>query len=173
MKKQELIICCALVLAGQLYGQGDFDFSNRGAPTHIGSLEGPLAGTNILAQMLAGPTADSLTSVGVPFGHLGPPNALTNTGLVFGGTVTVPTVPPCGDAFVKMVVWDGMVWGNKLANVPPDQLGMTDVIRLRNLAGAFPCDAPPLPFFTQSAIVPIPEPSVLVLAFLTGVSLLF
>ena len=109
MKILFLLISCLTLLVAETHGQGSLNFSNIQAPTHLGSLDGPLAGQNILAQMLAGPTPDSLAPVGWPFPHLGVPLTTTNTGLVFGGTVAVPGVLPCQDAFVKMVAWDGLI----------------------------------------------------------------
>ena len=53
------------------------------------------------------------------------------------------------------------------------QLGMTDTVLINGLASqTLPfCDTA-VPHFTQSAIVPIPEPSILALTFFGGVSLL-
>jgi hypothetical protein len=78
-------------------------------------------------------------------------------------------------AFFKMVAWDARTWGLSLASVPPDQLGMTDTVRdfLGGDDPRFPqsCSVPPIPFFHQPAIVPIPEPSAFVLG-LVGVAAL-
>ena len=45
------------------YGQGTFLFFNGTAPTRIGSIEGPLAGAGIWAQMLVGRTSEDLQAV--------------------------------------------------------------------------------------------------------------
>jgi len=123
--------------------------------------------------MLAGPTPDSLAPVGVPVAHLGVPVAPSNTGLAFGGNVAVPGALPCQDAFVKMVAWDSLIWGDRLANVPQNQLGMTDIVKVSKLGGGpIPCELSAQPHFTQSAIVPVPEPAVVVFALVGGATLL-
>jgi hypothetical protein len=71
-----------------------------------------------------------------------------------------------------MVAWDSLLWGNTLANVPPDQLGMTDIVPVILSNPRLPIP-PPTPLFTHPAIVPVPEPSVLVLALAGGLILSF
>ena len=154
-----LTLCVALTFQ-MACGQGWFEFNNPGAPTHIGTADGPLAGPGIWAHMLAGPTADSLTPVGMSAEHWG-------RGRVSGSIVQVPGIPEYSIAMVQMVVWDGQIWGTSLAGVPLNQLGRTDTV-------AVMLDTPPpglvnRPYFTQSAIVPlIPEPSLSSLGALAG-----
>ncbi len=155
-------------LMAQVRGQGYFAFFNGGAPTHLGSIDGPIAGTGIWAQMLAGLTVDSLTPVGTPDQH-------HPDGYVDGPAIYVPFgrhdpgYGIMGDLFVQMVAWNGTVWGTSLAGVPPNQLGHTDTVIVQ-LASGLP---EPMwsPLFNQSAVVPmVPEPSVPVLAALgTGI----
>jgi hypothetical protein len=157
MRRIGLIVAIALLTSIRARPQGYFDFDNAYALTHIGSINGPLAGTGIWAQMLAGTNEDGLGPVGMPAEHfdiLGVPS-----GRVTGGSVAVPGTVPGQTAYVEMLAWDGTRWGKALSGVPKDQLGMTDVVAV-GLAGLFG-PPPPLPHFTQSAIVPIPEPSVL------------
>ena len=146
--------------------QGVFLFSNGGSTaTRIGAADGPLAGPGYWAQMLAGPTPDSLSPVGMPRQH-------DANGRVGGVVPTiVPNVPPYSDAFVQMVAWNGTLWGTTLDGVPLDQLGRTDTVTVGLTSGMFP-DVTIGPQFTQPAIVPIPEPSTWALAMLgTGVVL--
>ena len=161
---------CFLAIAFNGHPQGVFYFSTVGTlRTRLGSVDGPLAGSGIWAQMLAGPQPDSLAPVGMPaeFYHPGG----VPTGLVICCNVAVPGVLPFQTAYVKMVAWDGTRWGTALSGVPPDQLGMTDIVPVRLTFPDF--GPPPLhPEFTQPAIVPIPEPAVLALAVFGGLSFL-
>jgi len=143
-------------------GQGFFNFNNYGAPTHIGSLDGPLAGTNIYAQALVGLTADHLVPVG-PYTWRLP------GGVVFGRTIIVPFAPPYSLVQVQLAAWDATLWGANFSAVPTDQLGFTDVVPvLLEVLGGPPGNRP---YFTQSAIVPIPEPSALAFVLLVGSAL--
>jgi hypothetical protein len=149
---------CGLVSS---YGQGVFAGVNGTAPTRVGSLDGPIAGTNIAGQMLGGPSPSSLQPVG--------PSAYHRTNGVFsvpGLNVTVPDVPVYQLAYVQFLAWDGTYWGSSLAGVPSDQLGRTDVVTVLLTTGMFP-DVVHAPGFTRPAVVPpIPEPSVWALGVL-------
>jgi hypothetical protein len=168
MKALTLLAACLALLARTTLGQGTFEADNRTAPTRIGSIDGPLAGTNILAQMLAGLSPTSLAPVGVPVAHSA---ALGFEGWVFGGIVAVPNAGVCRIAYVKMEAWDGTLWGQSLAAVPADQLGMTDTVPvfLDNPAMET-CGANAFPRFTAAAVVPIPEPSGRALIIMAGVA---
>lgn len=161
IKKRALLLSCLLFIGSSTSSvelPGALFFYNGAARTRIGTVDGPYAGPGIWAQMLAGPTTDDLSLVGVPVEHL------QWGGQVLGGVVIVPTVPCSSVGYVQMIAWDGSLWGLDPENVPPDQLGMTDTIRY-----AFGCpDIDPLgiPQFTQPAVVPIPEPSALSLVAL-------
>src|SRR5260370_28215072 len=163
MKRTMIIIACLTVQAGSTNGQGWFDCSNAYARTWIGSLDGPLAGSGIWAQMLVGPTSESLVPIGVPVEHdpLG-------IGLADGGFIQVPGIPPCGTAYLRMVAWDGVRWGTSLAGVPATQFGATDTVPVRLGGPIFTCDPIPIPFFRQPAVVPVPEPSGLAIAAVCG-----
>src|SRR6266849_7596173 len=127
MKTTMFLGAWLVLLAPTSYSQGVFTFYNPTAPTRVGSIDGPLAGTNILAQMLVGLTPASLAPVGVPVAHSAAPGY---EGLVFGGIVQVPNVPVCSVAYVEMVAWDVRLWGQSLTSVPSSQLGMTDTVRV-------------------------------------------
>jgi len=169
MKRTIIIITFLTVQAVSASGQGWFGFSNAYARTRIGSVDGPLAGSGIWAQMLVGPTSGSLVPIGVaverdPLG----------IGLADGGFIQVPGIPPCGTAYLQMLAWDGVRWGTSLAGVPASQLGATDTVPVRLGGPIFPCDPIPIPFFRQPAVVPVPEPSGLAIAAVCGlVSLAF
>src|SRR2546425_413332 len=106
MRRMSLIAAMAFGIALNGRPQGYFNFSNVGLlPTHIGSIDGPLAGTDIWAQMLAGSSQSNLAPVGRPEPHIdigGVP-----TGLVFGGSVAVPGLFPGQTAYVEMLAWNG------------------------------------------------------------------
>jgi len=152
-----------LALDPAAQAQGVFDFNNNFARTRIGSIDGPLAGSGIWAQMLVGPTADNMAPVGVAVEHGSPA-----IGLVDGGIVAVPGMPPCTFAYLEMVAWDGQLWGTSLSAVPANRLGMTDTVRVLLGGGPIPCEAIPIPFFRQPAVVPVPEPSGLAITVVCG-----
>jgi hypothetical protein len=153
-----ILAALLFVPVAELRAQGVFLYSNISAPTRVGTLNGSLAGSNILAQMFAGLEPDSLTPVG--------PTAEHNEGLVLAGKVAVPGAPADTSAYVQMVAWDSTLWGTSLVGVPTDQLGRTDVVAVFLTTGMFP-DVTIAPRFTQPAIVPpIPEPSVWALGVL-------
>ena len=161
-----MFVAAAVLFASNGRPQGWFYFSNIGyARTHVGSIDGPLAGANIWAQMLAGSAPDALAPVAVPAQHLVFPSG--PTGWVNAGAFTVPGIPGDHTAYMEMVVWDGTRWGTTFSAVPRDQLGMTDVVPLV-LYGTFGCCGPPAPPFMQSAIVPVPEPTTLAIGILAA-----
>ena len=124
--------------------QGVFGFNNRSAPTHVGSIYGPLAGSNIWAQMLAGPSLDQLLPVGRAIQHLG-------LGLAIGGTVAVPGSQPGNMAYVRMAAWDGQKWGSNYYEVPRGEIGGTDACHMVLSGGSLPT---PDPVFRSPAVVP-------------------
>jgi hypothetical protein len=151
-----------MAASAQVEAQGVFLFSTPGARTRLYSIDGPLAGTNIYGQMLAGSMLNSLSPIGTPVPHF-------DTGGICGGRVAVPGVPPYSYAYVQMVAWDSILWGTSFPEVPADQLGRTDIVPVFLTTGVLP-DITFAPRFTQPAVVPIPEPSVLALAVLAGLS---
>ena len=164
MKSLLLVATTAILTTSYSNAQGVFAFSTASAPTRVGSIDGPLAGSGIWGQMLAGATPDALAPVGVPAEHityLGLP-----TGLVSGGVITVPGIVVDQTAYVEMLAWDGSRWGTIFSGVPKDQLSMTDVVPVI-LTGLFG-PPPPTPHFTQPAVVPVPEPASLAVGILAA-----
>jgi hypothetical protein len=168
MKRTFLFVMTAVLVTSNGRSQGYLDFNNQDAPTHIGSIDGPLAGAGIWAQLLAGATPETLAPVGTPAEHRdigGVPS-----GQVFGGTVQVAWLPPYQTAYVEMLAWDGTRWGTGLSGVPKDQLGMTDTVPVY-VAGLLG-QPPTPPHFTRSAIVPVQEPSAFRVAVMGALSAL-
>lgn len=145
-----------------VYGQGTLTFSNRGAPTYLGSTNGPFAGPSIWGQALVGLTADSLVPMGIPIEHR------VGGALSRGLFIDVPGTTPGDSVFVQMAAWDGTLWGTNIVSVPAGQFGYTDIVSVFLSSDVSPVI---LPVFTLSAIVPqVPEPSsaVTILMFCGG-----
>jgi hypothetical protein len=169
MKSIAVLAAAVLVINLNARPQGYLSLDNVHAPTHLGSIDGPLAGTGIWAQFFAGATADSLAPVGAPVQHLtymGLP-----TGRALGGVISVPWGVPGQTAYEEMLAWDGTRWGTAFSGVPKDQFGTTDFVPVE-ITGVGPGWSPELPPFTRSAIVPVPEPSVLGIAVIGGLGAL-
>ncbi len=147
-----IIVTALIFFPSFAQSQGLFLYSNFSAPTRIGSIDGPLAGAGILGQMVAGTNTESLMPVGMPNEH--------RLGRISDGIVAVPSIAPATRAFIQMVAWDGARWGTVFAAVPPDQLGRSDIVPLFVTYEFQPQFAP---LFSQPAIVPVPEPSILAL----------
>ncbi len=162
MRTRILVVVFVLLTAAHASGQGLFYANNGSAPTRMGSIDGPRAGPGIWGQMLAGSTPESLTAIDMPREH-------SVYGTVNFGVITVPGVPAMNSAYVQMAAWDGTLWGTNLSGVPADQLGRTDTV---TVFLTYPFDPQIAPQFTQPAIVPVPEPSVLALTFLAGAAVL-
>jgi hypothetical protein len=153
-----LLAMSGMAITLHVHGQGQFVFYNLSAPTRLVSIDGPLAGPGIWAEMLAGRTPDRLSPLGFPAQHFG-------DGLVVGFNLTVQGIDCFETAYIQMVAWDGRLWGTSLEGVPADQLGRTDIVPHMLTCYPLPVYSP---MFTQPAIVPIPEPSVVMLGILAG-----
>jgi len=146
--------CLALTVQGQ---EGMFIFSNPTALTRIGSIDGPLAGEGMWAQMFAGLTPETLDPLGSPAEH-----GSLRPGWAFGGLLTVPGSDSFATAYAQMYAWDGQMWGTEFSDVPVEWLGNTDIVPVNLTIGAVGSFNSPR--FTRPAVVPVPEPSTVVLA---------
>ena len=150
MKDTCRFFCCLVLLlpaAGQ--SQGIVTFTNVRAPTHIGSIDGPLAGLDYGGELFVGLTPDSLAPIPPSSPHF-------VNGVVIGGAISIPYAFPGDLVYVQMAAWNGSLWGTDVEQAPPSQIGLTDIVPVFATI-----ESPPIPPFTRSAIVPpVPEPSV-------------
>jgi hypothetical protein len=162
LARRNIFLLTALLLGQSCaFGQGIFTFWNPNAPTYIGVLGGPFAGSGIEGQALVGLTQGSLTPMGVPTEH-------QSNGLVPRQFIGLPSVAPFTDVQVQMAVWDGTLWGTDITRVPANQLGFTDIVPVELVPASFPSYFSPQ--FMQSAVVPgIPEPAAVSLVGLGAV----
>lgn len=157
-------ILLGIAIAPSSHAQGTFILDNTYAPTRLSAIDGPYAGPGIWGQALGGFTTDSLTPVGPTVEHV------TGGLLSFYPTIILPWADVAQTIFVQMVAWDGTVWGTNLANVPPTQLGRTDIVPVFLVS---PTSPQFFPQFTQPAVVPVvPEPSTVALFGLSGFCLM-
>ncbi len=150
------MVLSVLALTLGLHGQGLFFFSNTHAPTHLYTIDGPLAGPEIYAQMLVGRSESSLEPVWHSIPHI-------RDGIAAGGEVEVLGITAAELAYIQMVAWVSRLWGTSLADVPVNQQGTTDAVVYRLSGGTQPVFAP---YFSRSAVVPVPEPCVLLLCLI-------
>ena len=152
-----LAVNVGVVLLHKTYGQGYFQFQGGGAPTRVGSIDGPLAGFNIVSQILAGVDGLTLTPVGDP-----KPNYL---GIIpERNIVEVPFLNTQDTAFVRYAAWDASIWGMDYRKVPSEDVGIS------SLSTVFlyqkDRDAYLNPLFHGAVFVPlsVPEPGSVVMA---------
>jgi hypothetical protein len=137
--------------ASDLNGQGYFRFQAGDGPTRVGSADGPLAGSNVVSQILAGVDGITLTPVGVPMQNY--------MGIIpVRNIVEVPFLNPQDAAFVRFAAWDESIWGMNYKKVPSDAVGIS------SLATVFlhqkDDESYIIPRFQGAVIVPqsVPEP---------------
>jgi hypothetical protein len=150
------LILMLLLLACAYNGeaQGMFIYDNISAPTRIGSLNGPLAGTNTWGQMLLGLSENSLVAIGYPQRH--------SYGTIDERAYTAEGIPPLTPVYIQMAAWSD-VWGPSINDVPVNQVGKSDVYCTWLTTDPAPIYAP---YFTIPAVVPVPEPTILSAVFL-------
>lgn len=84
---------------GVALGQGTIEFSNLNAP-FLDESGAPLTGTNYLAQLYAGDTADALIPIGAPVSFL------TDKPGYFRSVVSIPFAPYGAATWVQVRAWD-------------------------------------------------------------------
>ncbi len=162
MKRKLVLTAFLSVMAVNVTAQGSF-INIVTVPTRIGSVDGPLAGPEILGQLFVGLDPDHLFP-------LEPPRPFDSG--IYAGLVNTVDQFPCGpdydllyEGYVQLVAWNGALWGDSLDQVPLDQIGRTDIAAHEFTCPPYPISA--LSYFTKPAVVPIPEPALGVLMLVT------
>lgn len=121
MKSSITPILSVILISASVTGlaQGTVNFANFGvginAPVFL--CDGTTKATwPYMAQLYAGPSPAELEAVGSPATFLTGGGA----GYFSGGYVSIPTVPPGGTAWVRVVVWDSTA-GGTITNATPQQ----------------------------------------------------
>jgi hypothetical protein len=119
-------------------GGGSVNFSNLGE-SHVYDVDGTTrlpAGTTFLAQLYAGPTADSLQAVAGTAAFAFP-------GLFDGGTRYIPSVTPGQVASVQVRVWE-TAYGTSYeqARDTGGRTGTSAILQVRTGGGGFPPSIP-------------------------------
>jgi hypothetical protein len=103
--KKLLTLVGVLAISASLSAQGTVNFANAGGGVNapVFDVDGTtrLAGTDFMAQLYAGASADSLAPVGNATSFLTGGGA----GYFNGGVVAVPTVAPGATGFFQVVAW--------------------------------------------------------------------
>lgn len=105
--KRSLLISFALVPISLAFGQGAIKFNNLqpgvplDAPVYLLDGVTKISGSQYLAELLGGPSANSLS-------HVATTGFLTGNGAGYfdGGTVIINSVPPGNTAWVQVDVWN-------------------------------------------------------------------
>ena len=138
---------------------------NGNARTRLGSIDGPLAGKEILAYAFAGLTPSSLQPFGNSSQHFVDING--NPLGLFYLDYGIPFIPLRTPGFAQVVAWDASVWGADYSKVPESQIGYSEVTPFEPDFGA-PGPGPGI-HLTKSIIVPtIPEPGTWALLAMGG-----
>lgn len=168
MKKTLLTLSC-LVVGVVAYGQGTVNFANiAGAAVNAPIFQNDgttrLAGAQYQVQLLAGPTADSLTAIATAPFQTG-----AGAGYFVGGTQVIPGVVGGGTAWIQILVWDtsaGATYAAALASGLDNVYGFSSVFSVvTGNPSAEPPGTPALLTGLQSfSLVVVPEPSTFALA---------
>jgi hypothetical protein len=156
----------AIACDSSLNAQGVITFGNL-PPAAIYDVDGktPLAGAGFLAELYAGPAAESLSPVGSSI----TPFLQSLPGYFFDSTdVAIPGVPPGGTAVVQVVAWrasDGATFA--IANHAGAHVGSSSAFQVGPLGSStFGPPPPELSGMQSFSLYVVPEPSVLVLGFM-------
>jgi hypothetical protein len=179
MKKTLATIITVGALVASSYGQGTVTFNNVAAT--VVKQWTTLQDSTLINIPVGGGRVELLwAAVGTTDLNLFSSVAITgfNTvpGRFSGGAVTIPTPVPGGGAALVIRGWTGssLTWGG--INAATDQAGWSSIFTLASTGN--PTTIPPgtpasiNPAFTGLTVVPIPEPSSMVLAGLGAASLL-
>ena len=113
MKPLICLIGVGFLALPSLLGDGYFKFSKLGPLVTVGYENGPVADSEVLAQVFAGRTPDDLHAVGSPI-------PFTN-GRIFNTLVEVPFMDVGEIAYVNFAAWDSTKWGLTYSGVPAEE----------------------------------------------------
>jgi hypothetical protein len=166
--KKLLVLTSILALTGSALGQGTVNFINFGiSPAFDGRVTtaaGEAAGDTYWGQLFAGADAGSLAAVGTPVQFSNNASTGAGTGIVNGGTVTIPGIAAGGPAAVQLRAWaaaSGSSWDEAAAN-PTGEFGTSNTVTLA--ATGDPTALPPgtpvaLAGLEAFTLTVVPEPS--------------
>lgn len=165
---------------------GTVQFSNLGsfigtaAPVYLDAIGGTKLGANdFFAQLYAGPSADSLSPVGVPVLFKSSASTGLGTGLFDGGIIGIDSVLQGAPATLKVAAWDGKGGANSYdkALAAGNAAGFSGII---TVVTGQPTDVSPpgfpgnmvglQPWFVSASV--IPEPTTIALGLLGAAGLL-
>jgi hypothetical protein len=159
--KRLLVSASALLVLTNLMAQGTVNFANAGGGVNAPffDLDGTtrLAGPEYMAQLFAGPSADSLAPVGAPATFLTGGGA----GYFNGGVIAVPSVAPGEVGWFQVGVWQtlgGTIPSYTAALAAGAYYGQSAVFAtLTGGVGSPP--SPPMALVGLQSFALIPEPS--------------
>ncbi len=155
------------------YAQGSVVFENLGpglnAPVYESDGVTPLSGSQFMAELLAAPSADNLTSIGAAVGFLTTPRA----GYFNGGIRDINSVVPGDTAWIVVRVWNtgsGSTFAQAQASGLPDswwESAVFTVVTGGRIIGGGPTPPAYLTGLGTSPVyLNVPEPSAFALAAL-------
>jgi hypothetical protein len=154
-----------LALAGSTLGQGYVNFINLNPGQNVNGLvtraDGSLAGTEILGQLFAAAPGGSLAPVGAPVAFRNNASTGAATGVISGGTVSIPGIPAGGAADIQLRAWAasaGADWDTAM-NAPGAELGQSNVISLAATGDGGVVTPAFLSGLTATQMAIVPEPS--------------
>jgi hypothetical protein len=164
--KKTLVAICALLVGVSAYAQGTVTIANAGAgfnqPIYVGTVGGTLADNTTMVEVWAGPDAANLALVGSAF------NVAIN-GLFSNGTQALGNVAPGATATMLVRAWQGG------ASYDTATINKGESLSFTALTGGVGSPASPpgnMANFQSFAIIPVPEPSVIMLG-VAGAGLLW
>jgi hypothetical protein len=174
MKKILVVGILSLATAG-LFAQGTVNFANVGtwgSAAIIDSTTGSPVGAGFVAQLYAGADANSLAPVGDTAA------VIANVGFVNGGQRIIPGVPGGQDGFFQVKAWNGGFATYEEALVGDPASIMAGESTVFSVATADPNAVPPPPPAALSTmqsfqVLPVPEPSTILLGLFGAGLLLF
>lgn len=172
--KRLLLASAFVAAAATAMAQGTVKFSNYstvdGINAPVFAPGGVKLGSAYLGQLYAGPTADSLTPVGIGTGFKDA--AGVGSGYIIGGTATIGNVAPGATAFIQLRAWEAAGGTSyEAAQASGKMFGSSTTLQIVTGGGGSP-PAVPAPLTGLASFTLVPEPSTLALGVLGAAALL-